>query len=609
MTDKIDYISFIKENRTIEQARDIYDLRISDSRIVFDRFSKDFYERTCPVCGSEEQINLAKFDDRYDISQCKKCLTRYVNPAPNLEALDFYYNHCECNKKFEKLLKARSGLGGVILSERTCLVLDQIKSLLQNTSQKSIKVLDVGCSSGAFLNELGVAIDGLGLSSEIELYGIDIDENAINNPVSDNLNLSHTSVEEYVQKNKNSFDLILHFELLEHLHDPFLFISSLRDLLNDNGLMYFQTPNALGLDNQAIGYNEFRPLAHGIFPPMHLQAFTTQNITHFLLRANFEVKDISTPGNFDIDIIKNFLQNDSSTFNHLKSIRSKQSLAVFQNVIRELGASSHMAVLAKKVVSKQDNENIERLTQVDLGQNKLRTQEYFEKFNREKVLEYLIEIDDPVIFDVGSNDGVSILQFKKIWPKSTIHCFEPQHECWESLDRLANQHSEIIINKFAAGEITEKDKEFYTHDLNSGISGFNKINLKSKDSIDLNKIIDEDKQLKNYAETINHPRKVMVKNLDEYINENNIKRINLLKLDTQSFEIDILKGLAKSLSLIDIIISEVKFYDYYEKQLSFHELESLLNPFDFKLYDISHISKNPMNGRTDWVDVIYVKSS
>ena len=165
MTDKIDYISFIKENRTIEQARDIYDLRISDSRIVFDRFSKDFYERTCPVCGSEEQINLAKFDDRYDISQCKKCLTRYVNPAPNLEALDFYYNHCECNKKFEKLLKARSGVGGVILSERTDLVLNQIKDLLQNTSQKTIKVLDVGCSSGAFLHELDVAIDGLGLSS------------------------------------------------------------------------------------------------------------------------------------------------------------------------------------------------------------------------------------------------------------------------------------------------------------------------------------------------------------------------------------------------------------------------------------------------------------
>ena len=32
-------------------------------------------------------------------------------------------------------------------------------------------------------------------------------------------------------------------------------------------------------------------------------------------------------------------------------------------------------------------------------------------------------------------------------------------------------------------------------------------------------------------------------------------------------------------------------------------------PHNFKLYDISHIAKNPMNGRTDWIDVIYVNES
>ena len=36
------------------------------------------------------------------------------------------------------------------------------------------------------------------------------------------------------------------------------------------------------------------------------------------------------------------------------------------------------------------------------------------------------------------------------------------------------------------------------------------------------------------------------------------------------------------------------------------DLERLLIPAGFKLYDINHIAKNPMNGRTDWVDVIYV---
>ena len=52
---------------------------------------------------------------------------------------------------------------------------------------------------------------------------------------------------------------------------------------------------------------------------------------------------------------------------------------------------------------------------------------------------------------------------------------------------------------------------------------------------------------------------------------------------------------------------EISFYDFYEKSSSFFEIEQVLRPFGFKLWDISHISKNPLNGRTDWVDAIYVQ--
>ena len=31
---------------------------------------------------------------------------------------------------------------------------------------------------------------------------------------------------------------------------------------------------------------------------------------------------------------------------------------------------------------------------------------------------------NPVIFDVGANQGQSILRYKRIYPKSFIHCFE-----------------------------------------------------------------------------------------------------------------------------------------------------------------------------------------
>ena len=113
--------------------------------------------------------------------------------------------------------------------------------------------------------------------------------------------------------------------------------------------MYFHTPNNLGLDNQAIGYNEFRPLAHGIFPPMHLQAFTTQNISHFLLRTNFQVLDIQTPGNFDVDIVRTFLKDNSDPdFVAIKSFK-EENLAILQKLLKRLKASSHLSVLAKKV--------------------------------------------------------------------------------------------------------------------------------------------------------------------------------------------------------------------------------------------------------------------
>jgi hypothetical protein len=39
------------------------------------------------------------------------------------------------------------------------------------------------------------------------------------------------------------------------------------------------------------------------------------------------------------------------------------------------------------------------------------------------------------------------------------------------------------------------------------------------------------------------------------------------------------------------------------------DIEKILLPAGFELYSISHISQNPMNGRTDWLDVIYVNKN
>lgn len=243
--------------------------------------------------------------------------------------------------------------------------------------------------------------------------------------------------------------------------------------------------------------------------------------------------------------------------------------------------------------------------------NQDRTSEYLKKFDREKTLKYLIRESRPVIFDVGANVGSTLDEFKSWWPDSEVHCFEPQQECWGELDKRASKYAlnDVLINRFAAGNMLSDRASFFTHDISSGVSGFNKINLQSIDSVHLNKLLTTDPQaIDAYEQTLNHERIVKVVRLDNYMNTSSVQRVNLLKIDTQGYEPEVLEGLGDRLSDVDVVITELMFYDYYERSLSFSDIERFLLPAGFHLYDISHIAKNPLNGRTDWVDVIYVNN-
>lgn len=243
--------------------------------------------------------------------------------------------------------------------------------------------------------------------------------------------------------------------------------------------------------------------------------------------------------------------------------------------------------------------------------NQERTAEYLKNFDRERTLKYLIKDKSPVIFDIGANVGTTLDEFKSWWPESKVHCFEPQKECWVELEQRARKYSEgsVLVNKFAAGGNADDAATFYTHDINSGVSGFNKINLQSQDSVHLQKLLEADAQaLREYEQALNHQRRVKIVRAADYMNASGgkIERVNLLKIDTQGFEPQVLEGFGSRLADVDVIVTELMFYDYYERSLSFSDIECFLLPAGFHLYDISHIAKNPMNGRTDWVDVVYV---
>ena len=100
--------------------------------------------------------------------------------------------------------------------------------------------------------------------------------------------------------------------------------------------------------------------------------------------------------------------------------------------------------------------------------------------------------------------------FKNLWPASTIHCFEPQEECIDSLKETASKfEGDIHIHSYAAGNHSSENETFYTHNINSGVSGFNKINIESNDSIELEALREKNNHEKqDYIDSLNQREKL-----------------------------------------------------------------------------------------------------
>jgi len=101
---------------------------------------------------------------------------------------------------------------------------------------------------------------------------------------------------------------------------------------------------------------------------------------------------------------------------------------------------------------------------------------------------------------------------------------------------------------------------------------------------------------------------VSVDTLDNICKKKGIKKIDILKIDTQGFEAEVLKGASNMLKNIFIIELEIIFSDIYEKSSSIGAIESLLSNYGFNLWEISYIGKFATNkyNRINFIDAQFV---
>lgn len=195
---------------------------------------------------------------------------------------------------------------------------------------------------------------------------------------------------------------------------------------------------------------------------------------------------------------------------------------------------------------------------------------------------------NPIIFDVGANQGQTILKIKSLFPDSDLHSFEPSKICFKELIKKFGDNKKLTLNNFAIGaeQGSLEFNEYYWSALNSFL----------KRTFTKSGIID------TYF--------VNIVAVDDYCRENQIPYIHLLKTDTEGFELNVLKGASKMMNAnkVQFVFVEVFFYENYIGQSSFGDIYNFLLEKGFNLvrfYDFEYTN----DGYASRTDALFINAN
>ncbi len=205
-----------------------------------------------------------------------------------------------------------------------------------------------------------------------------------------------------------------------------------------------------------------------------------------------------------------------------------------------------------------------------------------------------IEDSKVIIFDVGANEGDSIMRFNNIFQNTFIHSFEPNPFLIQKIKNSKNLRN-YKLNSIALSDKKEKKKfHFYkAHRVSSFYPMVENSKYKSQRFKD-----ESDEEVKE----------IDVSTLDEYCKNNKIDKIDLLKIDTQGSEADVLAGSKHMLSnkLINIIELEYIIGIAHKNSCNLYDIEKQLYEFGYKLIAIEN-ADNVLSFSNYQTNLIYVK--
>lgn len=202
---------------------------------------------------------------RGNIVRCNNCGLVYLNPRDkDVAALYQFVPHDEY------YLSSRA--------DRLATAENDFKQLEQVCGTGGRRLLDVGCSYGFFLDVVkSRGWDGYGceLSREQFEFARERHRNVHNQE------LARCPFE------KNSFDVITLYDVIEHLASPTAFVAQAREFLKPGGFLVLETPDVSSVPARIMGRFWLN------FVRMHLYYFSPNTISQMLVKNGFEIVRIA----------------------------------------------------------------------------------------------------------------------------------------------------------------------------------------------------------------------------------------------------------------------------------------------------------------------------
>ena len=206
-------------------------------------------------------------------------------------------------------------------------------------------------------------------------------------------------------------------------------------------------------------------------------------------------------------------------------------------------------------------------------------------------LKVVVSQNNPVCFDIGANRGQTIGLLQDCYPHPVIHAFEPSSTTYAALDSQSFGLN-VYLHRLALG--AQVGVAEFRNYKQSELSSFLPMNTDKAENI----FAEEEMVL---AES------VQVNTLDRFCSEQGIEKIDLLKIDTQGFELQVLHG---GISLfrdqrIGAVLLELNFSSLYEGQSDPLKILDFLRTHNMRLID--YYEKERARGKElSWTTALFV---